>query len=231
MLKHITESFDKLYQNKKSLHEAFAYVTKHGLGPGMVPKGVKIIKWEEPNDYDTVIYLNRELTPAEQNEYELEFCHEDDTLKEYYGDNNVREYSDMLFDMIEEGLVDAEYIAKDLIYWCSEDDIKKYMEVNDLVDYEDEDEEDLDEAKSTDIPTKQGTIANVLSTHMKELDGIDNVGALKAKVAEIIKSSDIANKPAAKQFLLKMNKCYNKNAALSTIASYMTGIKTGDTYK
>lgn len=57
---------------------------------------------------------------------------------------NVREYSDMLFDMIEDGTVDPEIIAKDLIYWCSEDEIKKYMEVNGLL-FEEEDEEDVDD--------------------------------------------------------------------------------------
>jgi len=56
----------------------------------------------------------------------------------------VREYSDMLFDMIEDGAVDAEEIAKDLIYWCSEDDIKRFMEVRDLLPDEEEDEYDDD---------------------------------------------------------------------------------------
>ena len=55
--------------------------------------------------------------------------------------NGVREYSDMLYDMLEEGELDAKSIAQDLIYWCSEDDIKKYMIVNDIIDDEPEDEE------------------------------------------------------------------------------------------
>ena len=59
--------------------------------------------------------------------------------------SGVREYSDMLFDMIEEGMVDAKQIAEDLIYWCSEDDIKHYMKVNDLMFEEDEDDEDTEE--------------------------------------------------------------------------------------
>lgn len=68
----------------------------------------------------------------------------DESLFEDYG--NVREYSDMLFDMIEEGMVDAEEIAKDLIYWCSEDDIKRFMELRNLIWDEDEDDEDFDES-------------------------------------------------------------------------------------
>ena len=64
-----------------------------------------------------------------------------ESLKEDYSD--VRHYSDMLFDMIEDGMVDATHIAQDLIYWCSEDDIERYMQVNDLIweDKEDDDEE------------------------------------------------------------------------------------------
>lgn len=61
----------------------------------------------------------------------------DESLFEDYG--NVREYSDQLFDMIEEDMVDAKEIAKDLIYWCSEEDIKRFMEVRDLIWDEDED--------------------------------------------------------------------------------------------
>lgn len=57
-------------------------------------------------------------------------------------DVNVREYSDMLSDMIDDGVIDAKNLAKDLIYWCSEDDIRRYMEVNDLIIYDDADDEE-----------------------------------------------------------------------------------------
>ena len=139
---------------------------------------------------------------------------------------NVRHYSDILFDMIEDGMVDAKQIAEDLIYWCSEDDIEHYMRVNDLMF---DDEEELDEAK--DIPTKKGTVANILAQNMKSFKNINDVNELKNRVIDVIKNSDIKDKNGAKQFLFKLNKCYNKNAVLSTIASYMTGIKTGDVYK
>lgn len=143
-------------------------------------------------------------------------------------DYNVREYSDMLYDMVEDGTVDAKSIAEDLIYWCSEDNIKRYMEVNELISSE---EEDLTESRSADLPTTEGTVANILAQRMGELKDIDNVNDLKSKLIQIVKESNIADKAAAKQFLFKLNKCYNRNAVLSTIASYMTGIKTGDTYK
>ena len=59
-------------------------------------------------------------------------------------DTGVREYSDRLYDMLQDGVLDALNTACDLIYWCSEDDIQEYMRVNDLL----YDEEELDESKS-----------------------------------------------------------------------------------
>lgn len=137
MFKQINESFDKLFYAEKPIHESFAYITKHGLGPGMLPRDVRLVNWEEPNDYDTVVYLDRELTPDEMYEFELkEYSNnKDECLQESAG---VREYSDMLYDMIESGEIDAKSIAEDLIYWCSEDDIRQYMIVNDIVDIEDD---------------------------------------------------------------------------------------------
>lgn len=61
-----------------------------------------------------------------------------------FEDYTVRYYSDTLYDMIENGIVDAKSIAQDLIYWCSEDDIKHYMRVNDLLSYDEDD--DIDES-------------------------------------------------------------------------------------
>jgi hypothetical protein len=61
-------------------------------------------------------------------------------------DYDVREYSDMLYDMIENDIVDAKKIAEDLIYWVSEDDIAEYMRVNEIIDDQDSDDEDYDES-------------------------------------------------------------------------------------
>lgn len=89
--------------------------------------------------------------------------------------NNIREYSDMLFDMIDEGLVAADQIAKDLIYWCSEDEIKRYMEVNDLISMDDE---DLDEAYKNhpELSKKDGTASKLI------VDNKDRFNAAKNKV-------------------------------------------------
>ncbi len=60
-------------------------------------------------------------------------------------DYNTREYSDMLYDMLEADEVNAKDIVKDLIYWCSEDDIERFMRVNELI-FEDENEDDAEDS-------------------------------------------------------------------------------------
>ena len=52
---------------------------------------------------------------------------------------SVREYTDRLYDMVEDEIVDAKEILKSLMYWVSEDDIQRFMEVNELI-IEDEEE-------------------------------------------------------------------------------------------
>lgn len=74
---------------------------------------------------------------VEEEEEITENC--DDKLNEGLG---TRDYSDMLFDMIEDGTVDPVQIAEDLIYWCTEEDIEEYMRVNNLIWEEDEEETD-----------------------------------------------------------------------------------------
>jgi hypothetical protein len=56
-----------------------------------------------------------------------------ESLSNINEDYSTREYSDQLYDMIEDDMVDAKKIAEDLIYWCSEEDVREYMRVNDLI--------------------------------------------------------------------------------------------------
>ena len=130
---------------------------------------------------------------------------------------DVRHYSDMLYEMIEEGMVDAEQIAKDLIYWCSEDDIEHYMRVNDLII-----EGDVEEG--LDLVAKEGTIANLLAKHMEELSKCDDVNELKNKAMELIKLSDVSDKTKQK-FANILNSKKSKSALLSTLGTFMTGDK------
>lgn len=85
--------------------------------------------------------------------------------------------------------------------------------------------ESLKEAR--DLTKTPGTIAKLLNDHMDEINAAaTSVFALKAKLKEIVNNSDLANKPAAQKFNAVMDSKKNVSALLSTIATYMTGMKS-----
>ena len=49
----------------------FWYYSKHGMGPGTLPKDVKVVDWYEDDDYNTWVALDSVLTTQELREYEL----------------------------------------------------------------------------------------------------------------------------------------------------------------
>ena len=61
----------------------YLYVLKHGLGPGTLPRDVKIGKTDEYNGY-TLVWLNRFLTTSELREYDIP---SESNLDRYLGDD------------------------------------------------------------------------------------------------------------------------------------------------
>jgi hypothetical protein len=59
----------------------------------------------------------------------------------------TREYTTKLLDMMDEGLISAEMVAEMALQYMSEDDVKDMMLSNDIVDYDDEDDGQPDEAQ------------------------------------------------------------------------------------
>jgi hypothetical protein len=59
----------------------------------------------------------------------------------------TREYTTKLLDMMDEGLISAEMVAEMALAYMSEDDVKDMMLSNDIVDYDDEDDGQPDEAQ------------------------------------------------------------------------------------
>jgi len=60
----------------------------------------------------------------------------------------TREYTTKLLEMMDEGLISAEAVAEMALAYMSEDDVKDMMLSNDIVDYdEDEDDGQPDEAQ------------------------------------------------------------------------------------
>ena len=56
---------------KEDTKKPYIYFTKHGVGPGMLPKDVKIIDWYDVNNYITLIYTDRFLTTKELNDFDI----------------------------------------------------------------------------------------------------------------------------------------------------------------
>jgi hypothetical protein len=54
----------------------------------------------------------------------------------------MREYTNKLLEMVEEGLLDKDMVIMACVKYMSEDDVKGMMEANEMIEEEDEDEEE-----------------------------------------------------------------------------------------
>lgn len=54
----------------------------------------------------------------------------------------MREYTNKLLEMVEEGLLDKDMVIMACMKYMSEDDVKGMMEANEMIEEEDEDEEE-----------------------------------------------------------------------------------------
>lgn len=52
-------------------HGPYRYITKHGIGPGTLPKDVNLVKWEDLDNYRTAIWTDRFLTTQELEDYDI----------------------------------------------------------------------------------------------------------------------------------------------------------------
>ena len=53
----------------------------------------------------------------------------------------TRQYTNRLLEMIEEGMIDKDYVIMACVKYMSEDEVKDMMLSNDILDDEDEDED------------------------------------------------------------------------------------------
>ena len=52
-------------------HGPYRYITMHGIGPGTLPKDVKLVKWEDLDNFYTAIWTDRFLTTKELQQYDI----------------------------------------------------------------------------------------------------------------------------------------------------------------
>lgn len=77
-----------------------------------------------------------------------------------------------------------------------------------------------------DLTKVEGTIAKLLKDHSAELFSITDARELADKTIDIVRNSEIADTNAAKKFIYIVNSKKNVNTLLSTLAAYMTGMKS-----
>lgn len=56
----------------------------------------------------------------------------------------VREYTEKLLEMVDEGLVDKDYVIKACVCYMSEAEVADMMRINDLIDIEEEEEGEVE---------------------------------------------------------------------------------------
>ena len=80
--------------------------------------------------------------------------------------------------------------------------------------------------ESRDLTKFDGTIAKLLADNMSKLSNVTSVSELKSKIVDLLDSSDIKDKKAVADFKARMDKIKNTTSLLSTIATYITGMKS-----
>ena len=80
--------------------------------------------------------------------------------------------------------------------------------------------------ESKDLTKFDGTIAKLLADNMSKLSNVTSVSELKSKIVDLLDSSDIKDKKAVADFKARMDKIKNTTSLLSTIATYITGMKS-----
>ncbi|MCM1226406.1 MAG: hypothetical protein NC320_03145 [Clostridium sp.] len=73
------------FESKRNADRPYMYFTKHGIGPGTLPKDVNLVNWEDLDDYMTVIYVDRPLSTKELDHYDIIPETRNTTLMKKYG--------------------------------------------------------------------------------------------------------------------------------------------------
>jgi hypothetical protein len=76
---------------EESSGNKYLYITKHGIGPGMLPSGVKLVDSKDLSPDLTAIWVDRFLTTRELDEYDIYPETEIDSVLEKYNINETAE--------------------------------------------------------------------------------------------------------------------------------------------
>ena len=165
----VEEKLSESEEDPRKKHGPYRYITKHGIGPGTLPKDVNLVKWEDLDNYKTAIWTDRFLTTKELEDYDIypeniqegyssdfesvvEFLTDLDTdtledLMRQYDTNRIEDLATAITDF---ELEDLGFNASSLEE-NEEDHHNIEFEENDMYDYENDYDEDLDYLE--DVPS------------------------------------------------------------------------------
>lgn len=105
-------------------HGPYRYLTKHGIGPGTLPKDVKLVKWEDLDNYYTAIWTDRFLTTKELKDYDIypEYIQNPEDIPGFAKRKNVFE------------ALTNDDIEKLSVYTLTEDELSHLLGLLELID-------------------------------------------------------------------------------------------------
>lgn len=117
---------------KRNSKKPYRYITKHGIGPGTLPKDVVLVDWEDLPNYKTAIYLDRPLTTKELYYYDIypEYIQESIKNKKCVYESLTDEDIKKLGDIIEDDNLVSYFLSMFELVDSSDDENKsKFIEL------------------------------------------------------------------------------------------------------
>lgn len=121
-------------------HGPYRYLTKHGVGPGTLPKDVKLVKWEDLDNYYTAIWTDRFLTTKELQQYDIfpEYIQNPEDVVKFKGWKKTSVFESLDDTDIEKlskyNLTESEYSnLLSLLELINDDDKSKAFELTDTI--------------------------------------------------------------------------------------------------
>lgn len=121
-------------------HGPYRYLTKHGVGPGTLPKDVKLVKWEDLDNYYTAIWTDRFLTTKELQQYDIfpEYIQNPEDVVKFKGWKKTSVFESLDDTDIEKlskyNLTESEYSnLLSLLELINDDDKSKAFELTDAI--------------------------------------------------------------------------------------------------
>lgn len=200
----MNEAFDK------PPHE-FWYYTKHGLGPGTIPKDVNILDVKEDDNWGTYIKLDKVLTTDELNKYEIKEKIPPNELTEEVDEESFNKLKEIAYEL--DDYIEDKVWVRDFWYDGQFDNTITFSISGDWK----HDHARFDYYASEWLDNKG--LDYKISQHITDDDGSDSYEAdhtiriynLKDNLEEDISSKDIQKtKYAADAFVLVLNNLSNK---------------------